>query len=240
MRRYRIWIVLTALLAALFIGALFLRSQASAFFYPRAEAMPSNIDASLEELLARLEELLKERAPKAYARLEPGIASGELQRIEAKLGVQLSDELRTLYSWHNGMSDSSEATLFSIYPFPSLNRLADERTAGQLDLRKASFLQRTLHSLMLGHRESWIAIFPDGAGDGYYVDLSRPASQGAVFYNFTEDVHYVFYPSLKNLIAAIVECYEAEVYSDRSPAEASPDTFMRAMQIHGKYGAANQ
>jgi hypothetical protein len=49
----------------------------------------------------------------------------------------------------------------------------------------------------------------------------------------------VFYRSLKNLIAAIVEGYESGVYGEGQTDPSSIETVTREMEIHSKYGSAN-
>lgn len=91
--------------------------------------------------------------------------------------------------------------------------MIEERQALARQVRDGGALQRTAHNVFSGHRDSWLTLLPDGAGDGYFFDPQRRASDGAVFYHFLETGHYVFFPSAKNLLTGISECYETGVFA---------------------------
>jgi cell wall assembly regulator SMI1 len=239
MSRFRIGLVIVLGIGiVVFVVGWLLRSTARRFFYPQPASMPASVEATLPGLLARLERVLSERAPTTHAALQPGLPLGRIRALESESGVTLTDELRTLYAWRNGLAEGSGTTLFSIHGFPSLERVIAERSAMAEQLQAATLLQRGFYSLSSGHRHSWIDLFPDGAGDGYFIDPQRDPAQGAVFYHFTEDGHYVFYRSLKDLIAAIVEGYESGVYAEGRTGPVSIETVTREMEIHRKYGSA--
>lgn len=83
----------------------------------------------------------------------------------------------------------------------------------------------------MAHEDNWLILFPDAAGDGYYYDPKRSYEAGGIFYNFREAGYYQYFPSIKNLLKAIVECYQNGVY----PREAEAD-FDIEQQIMNKYG----
>jgi hypothetical protein len=78
-----------------------------------------------------------------------------------------------------------------------------------------------------------LSLFPDVAGDGYYYDPNKNYATGGIFYNFREAGYYRYFPSIKNLLKAIVECYQNGAY----PQDAEPDFDMED-QIMNKYGVA--
>jgi hypothetical protein len=63
-----------------------------------------------------------------------------------------------------------------------------------------------------------------------------------VFYNFTEDRTYVFFPSAKNLMAGAAKCYEQEIFRVK-PGSTPPkldEDFEKARKIWEEFGASNQ
>jgi len=73
---------------------------------------------------------------------------------------------------------------------------------------RATWLQRATYQVLVGHRDSWICLFDDGAGDGYWFDPKRKPDEGSVFYNMNETATYVFFPSARNLMAGVARCYQ--------------------------------
>jgi hypothetical protein len=74
-------------------------------------------------------------------------------------------------------------------------------------------LQQRGYAALLAEEQHWLELFPDGGGDGYYYDPMRPYERGGVFYNFRETGYFIEFPSIKNLLAAIVECYRRGAYA---------------------------
>ena len=79
--------------------------------------------------------------------------------------------------------------------------------------------------------KDWLILFPDAAGDGYYYNPQVSYEQGGVFYVFREAGYYRYFPSIKNLLKAVVECYLNGAY----PQAAEPDYEMEE-RIMDKYG----
>ena len=150
----------------------------------------------------------------------------------------MTDELREVYEWHDGISRDSGHSFFGIYQFMPLEDLAKSRQVMNQQLTSATVLQRTFYWVVCGHRKNWIDFFPDGAGDGYYVDPTRDPIHGAVFYNFNETGDYRFYPALSSLLLAISQCYDAGLYDDGNDP-ASISVIKKEHAIHGKFGSAN-
>jgi hypothetical protein len=59
-----------------------------------------------------------------------------------------------------------------------------------------------------------------------------------VFYNFTEEASFVFFPSAKNLMAGVTKCYESGVFHVKpgsSPPELEED-FQQAEKVWKEFG----
>jgi hypothetical protein len=86
--------------------------------------------------------------------------------------------------------------------------LAQKIMRQQLD--SATMLQRAGWAVFAGHRNSWIQALNDGAGDGYFYDPERTDVEGAFFYHFAEDGSYTWFPSLRNFLSGLIECYQTK------------------------------
>ena len=179
---------------------------------PNPHSLPPEVPQSLSEELARLERLLATHAPHALASLRPGLTPDEIKALEKSSGLALTDDLRTLYAWHDGIDETSQQTLFFMYDFPPLESLIAARDAMAKQAKSENLIERVAMAQVARTTGRWIGIFPDGAGDGYYVDPTGHGGKGTVFCNMMEDSEFVIYPSLKNLIAAISDTYEAGLY----------------------------
>jgi hypothetical protein len=109
-------------------------------------------------------------------------------------------------------------------------------------MAQATPVERAAFGVFAGHRVSWITLFDDGAGDGYFFDPKRKPQEGAIFYCFAEDMTYRFFPSLKNLLAATVKCYETSAFSWKTN-QSGPgleEDFAKSEQIWTEFGAPSR
>ena len=74
--------------------------------------------------------------------------------------------------------------------------------------RAASSAQRVAFAVFAGHRKGWVHVLDDGAGDGYFYDPARMDTKGAFFYHLGEGGYYVWFPSFRNFLSGVIECYE--------------------------------
>lgn len=59
--------------------------------------------------LARYEAALHTLGAPVVANLRPGISSTEIRELESRFGVELPDEVRTIWEWHNGVEGARGA-----------------------------------------------------------------------------------------------------------------------------------
>ena len=131
--------------------------------------------------------------------------------------------MQELYRWHNGLANNKE--LFPGHGFWSLENAIQTNQ---------EFRKKGLYFL-LPNEKYWLILFPDSAGDGYYYDPQSNYETGGIFYNFREAGYYRFFPSIKNLLKAIIECYQNDVYPQNANAK-----FDIEEQIMNKYGVEYQ
>ena len=209
--------------------------------YPKAPPMPAVVSASMPEILSHLEAVLHTNAPPVLTDLRPGISRDEIVKLEAQYQVKIPEEIKTIYAWHNGSVQYTNRSSDFVpgHRFMPLEEALAERVASTPE--KAALAQHVFYRFFAGHRDPWVCLFSDGAGDGYWFDLKRQPSEGAIFSSFTEDASYTFFPSAKNLMAGITACYEKGAFhikKDSSPPLLDED-FEQAEKIWSGFGASN-
>ncbi len=241
MRRTR-WIAVfslvavTALLAAVWLGfSMAVRS----FFYPFPPQMPPVVMKPTRELLEQLESTLRTRAPALAVSLQPGLSDETITALEAEGGFQLTDDLRSLYSWHDGMTQTESRELIPGHRFLSLEEIVGQRAAMRQERSAASWLHQLGYAVFAGHRNSWITIMDDVAGDGYFYDPERQTSGGSFFYNFAEDGSYLYFPSFRNFVAAVVACYDSNAFRPAPGGTRWEQDFEKVTNVWRKFGAIN-
>lgn len=184
-------------------------------FYPPAPSMPHVVNKSVEQILGELEAIMQSKAHPVLDGFQPGLSDQQLTNLERQAGIQLPDEIRALYRWRNGCRANDPRV---VGPIPGHRFLPLAEALGlpsilSNQVAQATAAQRAAFGIFAGHRKTWITLFDDGSGDGYFFDPKRKATEGAVFYCFAEDGTYVFFPSLGNLLAGAVKCYEQGAFS---------------------------
>jgi cell wall assembly regulator SMI1 len=218
------------------------RSGARNFFYPLAPPMPAVVSESMPDILAHLESILQTNAPHVLAQLQPGLSADAIAKLEQQYHVQIPDEIKLIYEWHDGSANTSNRLsddFIPIHRFPSLEETLTEKT---LEGKGDTIMQRAAYHIFVAHRDSWICLFDDGSGNGYWFDPRRKPSEGAVFSQFTEDNSFEFFPSAKNLMAGVAKCYESGAFHVK-PGSSPPEldeNFDKSGKIWAEFGAGNQ
>lgn len=205
----------------------------SGFQYPQAPAMPPIVTESLPEVLSRLDKIVQEKSPKTAATLRPGLSAEQIRGLEEEFSVTLTEELRQLYQWHDGQDLTAGIPLTASDQYVPLRDVLMARKHLNQSIQAQQFA--TLRQLAELQKDR-LNILQNGAGDGYSVDLGRQPEEGATFYSVHDDFSWVFYPSLKNLVAAIAECYKTSAYPIDLSSPDATKLWERADQIHTKYG----
>jgi cell wall assembly regulator SMI1 len=173
---------------------------------PGSGGMPPLVQGSMQVVLEDFELALEANQPGFLEQLNPGLSDAALEKAQGDLGVQIHPEMQALYQWHDGLAKGVE--LFPGYEYYSL----EESIQTNRDLN-AEFARRGF-KLFMQAEAAWLILFPDAAGDGYYYDYKQQYEQGAVFFNFRESGYFIFFPSIKNLLTAITECFTQGAYQE--------------------------
>ncbi len=242
-RKHMFILVLSVLVGFVLIGMFLIPRSIRNFFYPKARTMPPVVGLSMAEILKNLEGVMQNKAPAVLAELQAGLSDIEISALESKSGITLPDEMKALYRWHNGCG-TRNPTLCGPIPgqrFLCLDEVLGLHNKATNQLTNASRIQRAAFEVFAGHTKSWIPLFDDGAGDGYFFDPKRKASEGAFFYHFAENTYYVFFPSLKNLMAGAVKCYDEGVFAWKTNQTRAGlvEDYERSQKMWQEFGASN-
>jgi cell wall assembly regulator SMI1 len=231
------WLVATSLclVMALVLGLTgFVATRALRnMLYPRAPLMPAAVPETADKLLARYEQILRKQAPQLLAATQPGLSDAQIDALEKEHHFTLPPDLRALYRWRNGTSSGLD--VFADHRFVPLDEALTERAAVGEGAAPAGFVAR----MFVSHREGWIEVITDPAGDGYYFDPARSESEGSFFFCFAEDAQFVFFPAFRNFLAASVEGHETQVLSFGELGAETLD-FDRAQKLWERFGASNR
>jgi len=155
---------------------------------------------ALDRILAHLTRL---KHP-VVSMLQPPLTAAEVAAVEATLPFKLTEEVRAMYRWRNGITVSRKDILarqwfFPGYYFPSLQhareRFEHRRNAPQW------------------HR-GWYPLFEDGAGDFYIVPCKKKQQDSAPLIGFIhgEPEQPVEYLSVISMMETVAECYDKRAF----------------------------
>jgi cell wall assembly regulator SMI1 len=239
-RKQMLGIGIGIVLTVVIVGVLLVRGTTRRFFYPVPKKMPPLVNRPIPELLNELETLMESKAPQVLKQMQPGLSDKEIAVLEQNAGVHLPEDMKALYRWRNGCK-SRNPLLTGLIPGQRFLPLDEVLARPPNQLSKPSLVQEVAFNVFAGHTKSWITLFDDGAGDGYFFDPDRKFSEGAIFYHFAEDMSYTFFPSLQNLISGILQCYKQSVFTikDTPSGSAQQEDFERSAKIWDEFGATN-
>ena len=208
-------------------------SMQRSFFYPKPRSLPPVVGETTVQLLARLQATLETNAPLVAQSLQPGLSDAQISELETQGGFRLSGDLRALYRWHNGMPTNSTVGLLPGQRFVPLAEVVAERAL----IGRQSSLAFTVFA---GHRKSWLHVLDDGAGDGYFYDPDRPDAQGAFFFHFAEVGHYIWFPSLRNFLSGVIECYQTQAVKVATDGKSLDEDSGRTEKIWSRLGKSRE
>jgi len=230
-----LYMLVALFVVALLGGRLLLR----AWFYPKPPAMEPVTDEPLHVLLDRLERWLREHAPAVADALRPGLSDDEIDALETQGRLTLTDELRALYRWHDGCDPRRVEDFIPSHRFVPLGEAVREQAAVREQVRSLTATQRIALAVFAGHRTGWLHVFSDGAGDGYFYDPGRRGSPGSFFFNFNEDHSYLFFATLADFVAAVIECFEAGAFRATAGGTRLRWDVEKSIEIMDRYGVPN-
>ena len=135
------------------------------------------------------------------------------------------------------MTTNGSGELIPMAWFLPLDSVVEERDALTAQVESATRAQRAAFNLFAGHTRAWVSIFPDGAGDGYYFDPER----NSFFHHFAEVGGYHWFPSFRNFLAGVIECYDsgAIFVTNGTNGLTLEQDFDKTEAIWNRFGAGN-
>src|SRR5207253_1429185 len=124
--------------------------------------------------------------------------------------------------------------------FRPLDEVVRERALVGQQFAFAPRHQRVAFSVFAGHRKGWIQVLDDGAGDGYFYDPKRTDAEGAFFHHFAEARYYLWFPSVRNFLAGVIECYDCQAVKVASDGKTLDEDSDRAEKIWTRFGKSNE
>ncbi|MEH0153307.1 leucine-rich repeat domain-containing protein [Limibacter armeniacum] len=166
----------------------------------------------METIFSKLEQQLQEVFPELANTLNPPATEAQLMEVEKVTGLQLPEDLKSLYRMHNG--ESGYTGLFFGLPFLSLEKALQEWNLWVTIAGDDSFasIDSTIISVPTGHikeqyaNKKYFPISEDGGGNNIVVDLD-PDTKGQkgqiINSGRDETTRYVIAPNITAFIQFI-------------------------------------
>jgi cell wall assembly regulator SMI1 len=168
----------------------------------------------LKGLLDRLERWLAAHRPRLLHALRPGANEVALQALQAQLGRELPQELRTLLAWHNGQGEEFAGRFEEDW----LLLGTDDITSAKAELDQGAVGNGAGN----GWRPEWIPFMDDDAGNYRFLDTSQ-AEPPVRDYWADQPEQRVVAPSLTAWVEDFVKAVEAGEYHE----DPERGTFLR-------------
>ena len=198
------------------------------------QVMPAVVPDSMDEVLAKFEKYLRDQAPDVLTELQPGLSEAEIVALEAKYGVKLVGDIRTLYKWRNGSNDRGINAVPN-HRFVPLGEALEMRALLISQTKAVGPLMQMLVGGAATDKMKWVPVFVDLAGDGFHYDPSVREEAGAFFYNFLEVGEYVHYPSVRNYVAEVLAAARVGIVKVERDGLICSD-YEKAYSIRMRYG----
>ena len=174
----------------------------------------------VEETLQILKDNVRPVLPELLDELSPPATPGQLDEVASQLPFAFPDELKQLYSVHNG--EANERGLFFGLPFISLEAAFDEwQLLADLSTDDFSDIDRNIVSVPKKHIKKnymnmhYFPISRDGGGNYLGVDLDpdEKGTKGQIInLGSDENTRYVIAPSLEDFLAFCIREIERDNY----------------------------
>jgi cell wall assembly regulator SMI1 len=161
------------------------------------------------------EGLVRLRRTRTIDLLQPGKTAPDVRATLERLGLTCSDELVSLYEWHDGTDATSGAILDDLHLFPGFYLLT---------LADAAATYEAFEDDPRWDR-SWFPILANGGGDFFTVVCDEFG--GVVRFRIEDSEHPVEYSSISKLLETIAAAFENGVFyvDDRGYLEMHDDVF---------------
>jgi histidinol-phosphate aminotransferase len=118
----------------------------------------------MQELLQRLDTILRHLRPDFYQSLQPGMSEREMAEFEKKLGVVLPSDFKAFYYWRNGVKQS----MFFIDNYA----LMSSKQILECHFKRQRLAERSFSSVQNWWQTEWIPFLDNGSRDNICLDLN--------------------------------------------------------------------
>jgi cell wall assembly regulator SMI1 len=155
----------------------------------------ARLHKALHEVVAHLTRLGRS----VVSQLQPGLSDQDVARVEATLPFQLTEEVRAVYRFCNGIALDPTKVLGHQWFFPGFYLPSLEHARERFEGRK----------LAAQWRKGWFPLFEDGAGDFYIVPCKKKPLDRAPVIGFIhgEPEQPIEYLDVTTMIETLADCY---------------------------------
>jgi len=177
---------------------------------------------ALNEIVAQLTRL----GCAVVSLLRPGLSAGEVAREESKLPFVLTDEIRAVYRWRNGLRPADGNVLADLWFFPGFYLPCLEEAVQEF------------HDRQFGAqwRKGSFPLFADGGGDFYTARCQRQSTDSAPVIRFRhgEPDQNVEYVDVTTMMETLADSYRHGAFflNSADVLDLNDDAHARIAQQH--------
>ncbi|MBK1790051.1 SMI1/KNR4 family protein [Persicirhabdus sediminis] len=189
-------LLLSIALSVLFLGCE-KPANSSKNFKVQSSLMTESEISSFDDALAKLDTVMSEKAPLLHGKFAPGATDEDIAQLREALGGHEITSLEAWFRWHNGPKER----FLGLVPLGEV-----------VSIKQAIEYRESLSMAGASLRGSSVMIMEDGAGDGYFLDITSDPPR--VFYEMMEDPYPTYYGSLPEFVDFIIKGFSSEVFSE--------------------------
>jgi hypothetical protein len=152
---------------------------------------------ALTDSFARLELVLASKASAIHTNLAPPASEADIAALRTALNGTTNAALEAWFRWHNGARNRNT----SLLPLGWSMSIAESLEERKM-IQSVPFVDKL--------RKSAVKILDDGAGDGFFVDVTK--APPVVFYHMLEDPTPLAYGTMTEFVNFIATGFENEVF----------------------------
>jgi hypothetical protein len=181
--------------------------------------MPAMEKETLTATLAKLDETLAAKSPFVAAKLAPGATDDDVKALRSELGGAQVECLEEWFRWHNGC----QGGLTDLIPLGRMLSIS-EAIKDRQDIQSVPLVD--------AKRKQSLKILEDGAGDGFFVDVT--SQHPRVFYHMLEDPSPRDYGTLPEFATLLIDVHASELATENEHGMVSFD-LARYQKVEAAY-----
>ncbi|WP_055073991.1 HEAT repeat domain-containing protein [Pseudanabaena sp. 'Roaring Creek'] len=182
---------------------------------------------NLNKALQRIQDWFESHRPNYVTSLQPGLTRKEIEKKVSSFPIQLSEEVYTLYEWHNG-SDSWEF-FFPGYCFPSLENAIADMYSIDSEFSRYTLLLEEIDTYFL------LPVFSYDFTSISTLEIDTKRAHSFVLKAVPEETPSIYSFNLTRMIEVIAKCFENGAYYMRKRNNGESEVmwnYEMALEIH--------